>query len=860
MLKRLIFSLVAMSWAVHPCAAGVELVPAEAGANLAEIRDDGAPIVRAHYVAWGRDWAWASAQQRFPDIADDAGRVFAFAVESLGVQGDGLLAARGNVARWTWRLAYAQAHEQIIGGGLEWNLVRDAPSRFGHDADPVLLEGNRGWTWDIRPGQTLRVEFDPPASSVHFERGDPSRIRSLFIPPRLAPGTQQATLTVTLPDGGVVQRSLAERYGQADDADWFASALDPHRAFVDLSHLNHTPAGKFGRPLVRGEQYVLPDGTPLRFWGANLQAYTLFLRDREKIQRHARRMAELGFNLARLHHHDSARWVNPSLIADGPTSQQINDEALDAYFYWVHCLREQGLYIWVDLHVGRVWREGDQIPGWEEIARGGEGDRGVEVKGFHYMNDRMTALMKQFAGDLLTRVNPYTGMALKDDPAVMGILLVNENDLTNRFGNTFLPDKGNPHHQQVFEARRDALARRLGLDPERAGRTWEPGDAKIVLNELEHAWNAEFIAFLRGLGVTAPIATGHQWAGNPMFSLPALTAGDLIDVHTYTDGEFLNDNPRFASSWIHYIAASQLSGRPLTITEYNIDDSAAGQDPFTVPLFVAAMAALHGWDAPMLYGYSQDGLSGRAASPWSAYSHPGLVGLSPAAALMYRRGDVSPARRAVLVMLDRDSLLMRGTTVDNAAALRTAAEMHQLTIGLPAVKELPWLAATQAPAGAEIVTDLARDFIPPGQTHVESDTGEIRRDWARGVQTINAARSQAAIGWLGGERVELADLTVELTTPKAAVVLSSLDDMPLRASQRILISTAARVRRTAQGYRSEPVAGTLRLRSDAASLSLRPLAGDGRPGAPIALQRDPEGRWVIPLPTDLGTHWFELRP
>jgi hypothetical protein len=41
--------------------------------------------------------------------------------------------------------------------------------------------------------------------------------------------------------------------------------------------------------------------------------------------------------------------------------------------------------------------------------------------------------MIDFTKKYLSHMNPYTGVALKDEPALMGLLITNENDLTYRF-------------------------------------------------------------------------------------------------------------------------------------------------------------------------------------------------------------------------------------------------------------------------------------------------------------------------------------------------------------------------------------------------------------------------------------------
>ena len=78
------------------------------------------------------------------------------------------------------------------------------------------------------------------------------------------------------------------------------------------------------------------------------------------------------------------------------------------------------------------------------MVRRGRDGQGAEAKGYCYFNDRVEALMQDFNEKYLSHVNRYTGLAYKDDPAVMGLLVTNENDLTCHFGNLMLGDKNNP--------------------------------------------------------------------------------------------------------------------------------------------------------------------------------------------------------------------------------------------------------------------------------------------------------------------------------------------------------------------------------------------------------------------------------
>ena len=80
------------------------------------------------------------------------------------------------------------------------------------------------------------------------------------------------------------------------------------------------------------------------------------------IECQARRLAQLGVNLVRLTHVDSD-WVHPQLIARGPTSENLDDQAVNTLFYWIKALKDQGIYVWVDMITYRPFLKGDNIPG-----------------------------------------------------------------------------------------------------------------------------------------------------------------------------------------------------------------------------------------------------------------------------------------------------------------------------------------------------------------------------------------------------------------------------------------------------------------------------------------------------------------
>ena len=161
-----------------------------------------APVVKSHYVFWGADWKWTSAGLKLDDSAAPA-TTFSGAVSALGLKIDGTITSpAANRLRCVWHIEAERELTGIIGGGLEFNLVLDSPSLDPDLPDPVLLENNKGWKWEVGRGGPIVVEFDEPIANVYFERGQKQQIRALFLGEHVAKGTQTVTMTVTLPEGG----------------------------------------------------------------------------------------------------------------------------------------------------------------------------------------------------------------------------------------------------------------------------------------------------------------------------------------------------------------------------------------------------------------------------------------------------------------------------------------------------------------------------------------------------------------------------------------------------------------------------------------------------------------------------------
>lgn len=823
--------------------------------GIVQVSCRGSVVLETFSVYWGPKWTWAGDAKPELREAPGGGWTYRAEVPALKTRIEGeYRSPRPNELVMDLRLTSSEAMPDAVGGGLSWRLKPKSPA-LGGVSKPRLLPENAGWTWEPAPGSALRLSVEPGAAESRIE-GD--SVRTLFMFEGVAAGTKSFRLTLTLPEGAERQPNPEELYGPAPGPGWFPGALAWDSSPVDLRSLNagDRPAGRHGRIRADGDRLLLGDGSPARLWGSNLTAYAIFHTPHDVVPVQARRMAQLGYNLMRIHHHDS-EWVEPNIFGRKPTStRRLDPENLEKIDWWIKCLRDEGVYVWLDLHVGRRLLDADgPIEGMDEIVKNRR-----DPKGFSYFNDRVRELMREFQEAYLEHVNAHTGLAYKDDPAVAFVLLTNENELTKHYGNLFLPVRGLKHHSDLFMAGSKAFAREHGLPEDKTWRAWEGGPAALYLIDVEHRFNTALLGDLRGRGARALAATTNIWGACDLDALVSLHDGDVVDSHSYGEAEFLGADPRYEANYAHWIGAAQVTSRPVTISEWNVPYPAL--DRFCSPLYTASLAAFQGWDAPMLFAYGVEPLTEpKRPTAWATWCDTALTGVMPAAALLYRKGQVAPARKGFHMAFPAETFYRSDLSPASSVAVRTALEQGRLTVGIPASPALPWLSPTPTPEGAIVVDDPARNLLAEGETVIRSDTGQLARDWKKGVQVIDAPHCQAASGWIGGGPIATADARFEIRTKKAVVALNSVDDRPLSQSRFILVTAVARaVADPSQrhAFLSEPVGGSITLKTEVPDLELMALAADGR----VAGRSTPpvqDGTIRFDVPSHGGTHWYVLK-
>ncbi|MDR3710344.1 MAG: hypothetical protein P4L33_18760 [Capsulimonadaceae bacterium] len=136
-------------------------------------------------------------------------------------------------------------------------------------------------------------------------------------------------------------------------------------------------------------------------------------------------------------------------------------QALDRLDYLIAQLKANGIYVDLNLHVGRSYIPSDGFP--ESVLRiDSIFDKRVDI-----YDHRMIELQKQFALNYLSHVNPYTGFSYAADPCVAVVEINNEDSLVgdgDRSDFDFFDKLPEPFHGELIDLWNAWLKRKYRTD------------------------------------------------------------------------------------------------------------------------------------------------------------------------------------------------------------------------------------------------------------------------------------------------------------------------------------------------------------------------------------------------------------
>ncbi len=580
----------------------------------------------------------------------------------------------------------------------------------------------------------------------------------------------------------------------------FVAYTDKMPIDISFAFESEKPAGKHGFMKVDGEKFVFEDGTRAKFWGVNFNGGACFP-SHEYSKKVAKRLAESGCNIVRFHQLD-AEWNTPNIFAFNKgkqlrTTRALDERSMDRLDYLIYCLKEQGIYCYLDMLTYRKFKTGDGVENAVALLD--------SARPYCIYNRRLIDLQKEFAEQVWTHYNPYTELRYLDDPVFVMCEIINETDLYSGVLCSLVAEPYVSEFKSRFSlwlAKRDSSL--VAADFDINGKSPEMIEFKM---ELSQSYYKEMYDYIRSLGVKIPL-TGTNWTRESAILKDNMQDMDYTDSHYYIYdwrwGEedklcFCRSISGTDKTGFAKLAKMRTFDKPFFVSEWDMP----WPNPYRAegPLMYAAINCLQDWSGMAIHTYSYSSelenmkILGKEVSSssiggtpyregiFSTWNDPAKFGLFYHCALMVRRGDISPAEKKVacnISALDKTDW----------TAMNHGVEVHQVGSCFEGLSP-----------NADMIVPEDKTFID-FNGEICSDNGQMYRNCKKGYGKVDSPRTKFVYGKLAAQgTLSLDGFEVSCGNDFAVVALSSLTDESIERSENLLLSTVGRVRNT--DYASE---------------------------------------------------------
>lgn len=611
-------------------------------------------------------------------------------------------------------------------------------------------------------------------------------------------------------------------------------SIQPGNALDFSALVEPGPAGKHGRVIVgAGNHFVYSDNPAIgqRFFCAS-QPYGISFPDHATADYYARQLRLHGYNAVRFH------FLETTLMYGRNQDFDVDREALDRLYYFMFALKREGLYWVMDAMTSWNGAYGDIGPDrWVSNQR--------NTKIGVYFNPADQEHWKTLVSKLLNSQNPYTRLSPLADPALLGLILVNEgglNHIVNLASNDMVDIVNRAFTQWLLKkyGSLDNVAKSWEINPPTAA-----GNIEVARNE----WTASkrmtdtqyfyfetqmetlrwMTQYLRGLNYNGLISAYDNWP-NLQDSVTRMSL-DWVDMHAYEQepSDFVETNSRIIQqsslrnnlSYIRDLAITRYWPKPFTVTEY--DQPFWSKWRFEAGLAMGAYAGLQDWDlicrhasGPIELAYGMTDSSRRTAI------YPYGIGMDPIgragetlAALLFLRKDVQPAQHKLDIRLtypyvvDEQSgigklpnqlsnlALLTGIGINwnnamTASDLVLFPENNGPTLLNKLVAVISGWFGIENKSWSELITQLktlailSQYNLTNNRGIFQSDTEEITLDNATQILQVATSKTEA-VAFSDSLPPSLPHVTIKSSTMPSLLALSALDQNRLEASGRILL-------------------------------------------------------------------------
>ena len=330
--------------------------------------------------------------------------------------------------------------------------------------------------------------------------------------------------------------------------------------------------------------------------------------------------------------------------------------------------------------------------------------------------------------------------------------------------------------------------------------------------ELERKYTEGLYEYLKqDLGLKAPVIDTQASYGG-LGGVLRESRLDYIDMHAYWQHPVFPGRSWDGSNWrignspmtarlgadtLTHLAMHRVAGRAFTVSEYNHpapNDYRAECMPM-----LAAFAGLQDWDGIFQFDYGttpEQWEDARIGGYFTMVTDPAKLAFLPIAANLFRRGDVASAQMEVRLRVPRGEvarlLVEHGNSVTSAwsraGVPRRAAVRHRVAVEWTEEGEL-WA-----------------DEVELDEAAVTSDTGQVLWDNATEGEDrflVDTEKTKVLLGHIAGKTVQVGELSFDIgetETGWAAVALTSMDDLPLDRSQRMLLVAMSKAENQDMGW------------------------------------------------------------
>lgn len=651
-------------------------------------------------------------------------------------------------------------------------------------------------------------------------------------------GVVAITLTDTDP---YLPEEAIEDIGNPDVTDWirFEPDLDPWKkegTVLDASQMLEKPSGKHGHATAVGEDLVFEDGTKIQLWGTVIGASDMFM-DPMDAEYNAKLLATYGFNAVRFHITantlDSVNGV-PRPSSSTRRGDYVSDRSMDKLGYLLNELKKNGIYYGFDLTPVDVYRDND--------VKYFETDTNRHI--LHWFDPEYIKMKDSIAEQMLTWVNPYTGLSIADDPSAIFVSLCNECTIFRhqtlmdnnpyysaeyrKYYNDWLKEKyptresleyawTAPNSDQkgleADESQLDGTVRLYGTNGQKFINPKRYKDNLAFLGDVERNFYRHSIDKIHSYAPKLLVQGSTlclEWTGAVH---SAAVEGDFFSVQAYWELPFGNGETMQKGTTISKPVQSSLTpgtngmgmlgnflgrhvyGKVMLLTEWD----ASQPNPFRceLPMEMAAMACTQNWN-PFWFAWEplkpSTDMEKTGKDYWMYRGHqihlrPDAVAVMPTLARMIQRDDIKEYEKGFY------QSRFYGQDV-----YEKIGSFERTTDATYAVAGKAYSAMDDVAFDADYSDNDILKLVQYGKkTGVYSGyTNEIKADFNESLFHINTERTQAVAGYIGGKHIEFDDVIFDLDTKHGSAYLQSLNDESLTETNSMLLTFAADSRNDGQ--------------------------------------------------------------